>query len=251
MKHLLYYLVITFLLMLFPTSSANSQNLIIDQQETLNKVGNLDSIAAYNARLAISLNDKIIATPQITMVAGKAEIIANAATTTNPYKIQITLLDKEKIREKFPQLSLQTSITETVFIEVGVFLPTSLDEPVKHWKKIAAPAGLIQTNGQLLRITTDISSSSLNMAPIGQPITRLGLDVSVFPVSITQQQIDARKSRCDSQLRSKNSDTVSKALSGHDIVITQCCSDGCISCCWGGTLCCSDETQCPGGGCCI
>jgi len=75
MKHLLYYLVITFLLMLFPTSSANSQNLIIDQQETLNKVGNLDSIAAYNARLAISLNDKIIATPQITMVAGKAEII--------------------------------------------------------------------------------------------------------------------------------------------------------------------------------
>jgi hypothetical protein len=142
------------------------------------------STTTYNVHLAIRLNDKVIASPQITMLAGKAQIIANNPTTINPYKIQIILLDREKVQKKFPELDLKNSVARTVFIEVGVFLPASIGQPVNQWKRIATPAGLIQTDGQLLQIITDISKSPVMTTTSSQPVTKLSLDITALPAQL-------------------------------------------------------------------
>ncbi|MDQ7018604.1 MAG: hypothetical protein Q9M33_05495 [Robiginitomaculum sp.] len=211
------------------------------------------STQAYNVRMAIHQNGKITATPQITMTAGSGDIISNKPDSKYSYKIRITLLDGAEIRNRFPDLSLQTSFTETIFVQADLYLPETLGQPVSQWQKIASPAGIIETNGQQLQVKTDVSSLAFKAVPTGNNdnefLKEIGLDISAFPIALTQDQIRRAKSKCSAQTQT-SPDNRSKPQ-GHNVEIKQCCSDGCLTCCWSSALCCSDETNCPGGGCCI
>lgn len=141
--------------------------------------------------MTLRLNDKIFATPALTMISGKGTLIANGHDGGSPYKLIVTLLDGPEIRTRFPQMKLQSSFENSVFIETVLFMPEFRDQPKNQWRKIASPSMVLKTDGKQSQITSD--ASSLNFRTItgliehSELVREVVLGISAFPTQVTQQ----------------------------------------------------------------
>jgi len=180
-------LVIVFSLVFAISSSGKTQDF---GKEANVKLEQVSDILAYNVRMTLRLNGKIIATPELTMIAGKGTLIAKGHDENHPYKLIVTLLDGPEILTRFPQMKLQSFFENRIFMETNLYMPEFRSQPTEQWRKIASPGLILKTDGQIAQIKTNASSLGFNIptnsAKAGELLQEVSWGISVFPTQATE-----------------------------------------------------------------